>query len=166
MQSCNLSSTNTRVRSISGTKSTKSRILYHLLVPGFQKCDILFWIVGTQCHWPIASDQIIRRVRRNITMLNSKPISWCKVIHFECQTSWQGCFRRVELCFFCCSLLSKWSTFPCFANPWPGLKNGPLESKPVNICSIVYDIFKHIQIVFFFNFKMIFNSIFCVLDIN
>lgn len=47
------------------------------------------------------------------------------------------------------SLLSKWSTFPCFANHWPGLKNGPLESKPVNICSIVYDIFKHIQIVFF-----------------
>lgn len=46
------------------------------------------------------------------------------------------------------SLLLKWSTFPCFANHWPGLKNGPLESKPVNICSIVYDIFKHIQIVF------------------
>lgn len=53
---------------------------------------------------PVASDQIIRRVRRNITMLNSKPISWCKVIHLECQTSWQGCFRRVELCFFCCFL--------------------------------------------------------------
>lgn len=104
MQSCNLSSTNTRVRSISGTKSTKSRILYHLLVPRFQKCDILFWIGGTQCHWPVASDLIIRRVRRNITMLNSKPISWCKVIHLECQTSWQGCFRRVELCFFCCFL--------------------------------------------------------------
>lgn len=162
MQSCNLSSTNTRVRSISGTKSTKSRILYDLLVPRFQKCDILFWIGGTQCHWPIASDQIIRRVRRNITMLNSKPISWCKVIHLECQTSWQGCFRRVELCFFC--------SFLCYRNGVHSLilqvKNGPLESKPVNICSIVYDIFKHIQIVFFFNFKMILNSIFCVLDIN
>lgn len=162
MQSCNLSSTNTRVRSISGTKSTKSRILYHLLVPRFQKCDILFWIGGTQCHWPIASDQIIRRVRRKYTMLNSKPISWCKVIHLECQTSWQGCFRRVELCFFC--------SFLCYRNGVHSLvlqvKNGPLESKPVNICSIVYDIFKHIQIVFFFNFKMILNSIFCVLDIK
>lgn len=80
----------------------------YILVPRFQKCDILFWIGGTQCHWPIASDQIIRRVRRNITMLNSKPISWCKVIHLECQTSWQGCFRRVELCFFC--------SFLCYRN--------------------------------------------------
>lgn len=162
MQSCNLSSTNTRVRSISGTKSTKSRILYHLLVPRFQKCDILFWIGGTQCHWPVASDLIIRRVRRNITMLNSKPISWCKVSDFLVRL-FSSCWVVLLLLL---SLLSKWSTFPCFVNHWPGLKNGPLESKPVNICSIVYDIFKHIQIVFFFNFKMILNSIFCVLDIN
>lgn len=26
------------------------------------------------------------------------------IVDLECQTSWQGCFRRVELCFFCCSL--------------------------------------------------------------